>query len=85
MHSQEIIFLAKSPTKMAVGKPKNTLGMVQIPGGTFQMGSHSKDGRSDEYPLHSVQLKHMMCVDVDLNFLLHYCSTLYQTLMDTCI
>lgn len=54
--SKKGIILAKSATKVALAKPKNTLGMVQIPGGTFQMGSHSKDGRSDEYPVHLVKL-----------------------------
>jgi sulfatase modifying factor 1 len=54
--SKKGIILAKSATKVALGKSKNTLGMVQIPGGTFQMGSHSKDGRSDEYPVHLVKL-----------------------------
>ena len=29
-------------------------GMKKIPGGTFMMGSHNKEGRADEYPLHKV-------------------------------
>ena len=32
------------------------LGMVFIPGGTFQMGDHFSEGHSNELPLHSVTL-----------------------------
>lgn len=34
----------------------STNGMIKIPGGNFLMGSHDKQGRKDEYPLHWVRL-----------------------------
>jgi formylglycine-generating enzyme required for sulfatase activity len=42
-------------------KPKPTLksyqGMKRIPAGIFAMGSHDTQGRSDEFPVHKVQVK----------------------------
>ena len=42
-------------------KPKPTLksyqGMKRIPAGIFAMGSHDAQGRSDEFPVHKVQVK----------------------------
>ncbi len=35
----------------------NNTGMIHLVGGIFGMGSHSKEGRLDEYPVHQVQLK----------------------------
>ncbi len=34
----------------------STKGMVNIPGGTYLMGSTNKDGRPDEYPQHKVKV-----------------------------
>lgn len=41
----------------AVQTDAGTEGMVWIEGGSFTMGAHDKEGRPDEYPVHSVQVK----------------------------
>ncbi len=54
--SKRGIILAKNTPSVSSSKT-NIAGMVRIPGGTFGMGSHSKEGRADEYPVHQVQVK----------------------------
>jgi sulfatase modifying factor 1 len=54
--SKNGVLLAKNPQVVASTKKVNSAGMVQIPGGIFMMGSHEKEGRTDEYPLHRVKL-----------------------------
>lgn len=54
--SKKGIILAKNTPSTSSPK-SNIAGMVRIPGGTFGMGSHSKEGRADEYPVHQVQVK----------------------------
>lgn len=53
-----------APTRLkqlSSAKPKPTLksyqGMKRIPAGIFAMGSHDAQGRSDEFPVHKVQVK----------------------------
>ena len=48
--------LAKNGMNSSQGKGINVQGMVRIPAGIFGMGSHTKDGRTDEYPVHMVKL-----------------------------
>ncbi|MFM6947397.1 MAG: formylglycine-generating enzyme family protein [Aquirufa sp.] len=44
----------KSSVKGKAQKSNAYAGMKQIPGGTFLMGSHDKQGRADEFPVHQV-------------------------------
>ncbi len=48
--------ITKSPVKFRPLK-KSYIGMKRIPGGTFAMGSHDAQGRTDEFPVHQVQVK----------------------------
>ncbi len=56
----------KLPSRFSSGAKTDSLintqnasheGMVRIPGGSFTMGSTDADGRKDEYPAHTVELK----------------------------
>lgn len=46
----------KAPLKNAQPTLKTYQGMKKIPAGSFLMGSHDKQGRADEFPVHRVQV-----------------------------
>ena len=48
--------ITKSPVKFRPLK-KSYIGMKRIPGGAFAMGSHDAQGRTDEFPVHQVQVR----------------------------
>lgn len=48
--------LIKNDNNSLINKEINVQEMVRIPGGIFSMGSHNKDGRTDEYPVHLIKL-----------------------------
>lgn len=54
--SKKGFIMAKNVTNSKSIKEVNVQGMVRIPAGTFGMGSHTKEGRTDEYPVHMVKL-----------------------------
>ena len=45
-----------SAIKIKASDSASHAGMVFIPGGTFSMGCADKDGRADEYPVHTVTI-----------------------------
>lgn len=56
MPSKRKIVQAKVP-RASTQSSASTLGMRNIPGGTFWMGAADDKGRPDEYPLHQVKVK----------------------------
>ena len=54
--SKKGFIMAKNVSKPSNTKEINVQGMVRIPAGIFGMGSHTKEGRTDEYPVHMVKL-----------------------------
>ena len=54
--TKKVFLMAKNVINPINSKELHVQGMVRIPGGIFGMGSQTKDGRTDEYPVHMVKL-----------------------------